>query len=140
MNDFKIDLEKQLNRLGEEFQHVVERFSPESMGEGFRPRADIVESEEKTRILIDLPGLSKKEVYLSVKDDVLMVKGERVIEIGEKESLKSRERKKGAFSRSFALPAGVKNSDIKATFSNGVLEISFPKGSAESGTTTIPIS
>lgn len=140
MNDFKIDLEKQLNRLGEEFQHVVERFAPESMGEGFRPRADIVESDEKTRIFIDLPGLSKKEVYLSVKDDVLTVKGERVIEIGEQEMFKSHERKKGAFSRSFALPGGVKSNDIKATFSNGVLEISFPKGNTGNGTTTIPIS
>lgn len=139
MNDFKIDFEKHLNRLGDEIQHVVDRFTPESMGEGFRPRADIVESDKNIHIFIDLPGLSKKEVFISVKDEVLIVKGERVIGIAENEQFKSHERKNGMFSRSFALPAGTNSNDIKANFSNGVLDISFPKGVAGSDSTTIPI-
>ncbi len=139
MSDFNIDIEKHINKLGNEIQNFVDRMTPESIADGFRPRADIVESDKEFKLMLDLPGMSKSEIALAIKEDVLTVKGERVIEISEGETFKKQERRTGVFSRSFALPQDVNTAEIKARFSNGVLSIILPKSDVLKDATSIPI-
>lgn len=139
MSDFNIDIERHINKLGNEIQNFVDRMTPESIADGFRPRADIIESDKEFKLMLDLPGMRKSEISLAIKDDVLTVKGERVIEISENESFKKHERKAGAFSRSFALPQDVNSAEIKAKFSNGVLTVVLPKSDILKDATSIPI-
>lgn len=139
MSDFNIDIEKHINKLGNEIQNFVDRMTPESIADGFRPRADIVESDKEFKLMLDLPGMSKSEIALAVKEDVLTVKGERVIELSEGETFKKQERRPGAFSRSFALPQDVNTAEIKAKFSNGVLSVILPKSDVLKDATSIPI-
>ncbi|MDR8393107.1 Hsp20/alpha crystallin family protein [Aliifodinibius sp. S!AR15-10] len=140
MSEFVIDIEKQLNRLGRDIQNLVERIVPlEDKGHDFTPTCDIIESEEHFKLLLDLPGLSKKEIHIALKDHVLTVKGERVEELSDDESYKRQERKSGVFSRSFALPENVNAAETEATFRNGVLTIKMPKSDVLKDSKSIPI-
>lgn len=141
MNDFTIDIERKLNRLGKDLRQAVERVVPvEDRGRGFRPDCDILESDEAYKIIIDLPGLSKNEINISLKDYVLTVKGERVGDLDDTEVYRRHERAEGMFSRSFALPKNVVTEELKAHHRNGTLTISMNKAGEGEDSTNIPIS
>lgn len=140
MSEFTIDVEKQLNKLGRDIQGFVERIVPlEDKGHDFTPACDIVESEEEYKIMLDLPGLTKKEINIALKDNVLSVKGERTESLGEEESYRRQERRSGVFSRSFALPENVNAAETNAHFRSGVLTISMPKSDVLKDAKSIPI-
>ncbi|MDZ7690513.1 MAG: Hsp20/alpha crystallin family protein [Balneolaceae bacterium] len=140
MSDFVIDIEKHLSRLGRDIQDLVERVVPlEDKGHDFTPACDIVESEEQVRILLDLPGMSKEEIHVGLKEHVLTVKGERTDDLSEAESYKRQERKTGLFSRSFALPQNVNAAETDARFKDGVLIISMPKSDVLDDSKSIPV-
>jgi HSP20 family protein len=74
-----------------------------------------------------LPGLKKEEVKVEVTDGYLAIHGERKKEEEEKgEQFYRCEREYGSFYRAVPLPDGVKLEDVKATFADGVLEVSVP--------------
>lgn len=76
---------------------------------------------------IDLPGMKKEDVRVEVTDGHLTISGERKSEAEEKKENYYRcEREYGSFYRSVPLPDGVKLEDVKATFTDGVLEVSVP--------------
>lgn len=140
MNEFTIDIEKQLTRLGKDIQDFVERIVPlEDKGHDFKPACDIIESNETFVLKLDLPGLSKKEINVALKEHVLTVKGERTDEPDEDEVYRRQERSTGVFSRSFALPENVNTAETDARFRNGVLIITIPKSEVLSDATSIPI-
>ncbi len=140
MNDFTVDIERQLNKLGKDIQNFVERIVPlEDRGQDFAPACDIVESDETYAIKLDLPGLSKKEINIALKEHVLTVKGERAEELDESEVYRRQERSAGVFSRSFALPENVNTAEIDAVFRKGVLTITMPKSDVLNDAESIPI-
>lgn len=142
MSKSTIDIEKQLSKLGKEIQQFVERVVPGVDYEGhFKPACDITESESSFSVLMDLPGMTKKMIQISLKSRVLTISGDRELYLDDEESLKRSERKQGSFSRSFALPDEADEKSISATFKDGVLKIKLKKTeSEESGdSTTIPI-
>jgi len=140
MSEFTIDIEKQLTKLGKDIQEFVERIVPlEDRGQDFTPACDIIESEEEYKILLDLPGLTKKEINIALKDHVLSVKGERSEELSEGETYRRQERRSGVFSRSFALPENVNAAETEAHFRSGVLTIKMPKSEVLKDSKSIPI-
>ena len=140
MSEFTIDIERQLNKLGKDIQQMVGRIVPlEDKCHDFRPSCDIIESEDTYKIVLDIPGLSKNEVNVSLKDYVLTVRGERVDDLEDEEVYRRQERTTGVFSRSFALPQNVVVEDVNATFRTGVLTISMPKTGDHEDSTNIPI-
>jgi HSP20 family protein len=95
------------------------------------PPVDIFEKGDDLVIRAELPGLSKEEIDISVEDNRLVIKGERVRETDFNEDNAYRlERSFGSFVRSFMLPKTVDASKIAATFVNGVLELTLPKAEA----------
>jgi HSP20 family protein len=91
------------------------------------PRIDVIERNNRMVTRVDLPGLTKKDVSVEVKDGYLILSGERKRESAEtKENWYRSEREYGRFYRAVPLPDGVKVTDVKATFTEGVLEVSFP--------------
>jgi HSP20 family protein len=141
MSDFTVDIERQLSQLGHDIQQFVERIVPlADENRDFAPHCDIVEGEEAYKILLDLPGLKKDEITISLKERVLSVKGQRSTTLEEDEVFRRTERKTGAFSRSFALPEHVDASEVKARFENGVLMITMAKRETGEDSTSIPIS
>jgi HSP20 family protein len=72
----------------------------------------------------ELPGVDPKDLDVSVVDRELVIKGERKVEKGTKdEDYIYREISYGSFERRFLLPEGVKTEDLKAKYTNGILEI-----------------
>ena len=138
--DFGIEIEKHLSKLGKDIQQFVEKVVPlTTEDKDFAPDCDILESDGEFKILIDLPGLSKKEIGIALKDNVLTVKGEREITADEGEEFKRQERKRGAFARSFALPESVNKAEINASFRNGVLTVAMPKSDNLKDSQSIPV-
>jgi HSP20 family protein len=92
------------------------------------PRLDVSETDKVIEVSADLPGLDKKDIDISLENDVLVIKGERKEEFKETDKHVHRmERRYGAFYRSLRLPVEVKSDAIEASFKNGVLKITLPK-------------
>jgi HSP20 family protein len=91
------------------------------------PKIDLVERNNRLVTRVDLPGMTKKDVTVEVKDGYLILSGERKRESEvAKENWYRSEREYGRFYRGVPLPEGVKVSDVTAVFADGVLEVSFP--------------
>ena len=98
----------------------------------FNPAVDLVDTSDSLQVKVELPGVKKDEVEISLKDDLLTIKGEKKEEKEEKDENRYYvERSYGAFSRTLTLPTQVKFDEIKAVFENGVLEITIPKAEEE---------
>ncbi len=86
------------------------------------------ETKNQFVVTTELPGLSEKDIHLSLTDDVLTIKGERQwtgdVEEG---SHHRRERWFGKFERAFSLPTPVDAGQVKATYRDGVLTVTLPK-------------
>ena len=92
------------------------------------PPVNVYEDEEKLAIDVQLPGIDKKDVHLSVKDHILELRGERKADTKEaKDGYHVREFRYGTFSRTFKLPPYVDAEKMKATYDRGVLTITVPK-------------
>jgi HSP20 family protein len=91
------------------------------------PKIDVFERDNRLVTRVDLPGMKKEDVSVEVTDGHLTLSGERKRETEEKkDDFYRSEREYGSFYRSVPLPDGVKLEDVKATFTNGVLEVSVP--------------
>lgn len=92
------------------------------------PAVDVAEQENEYRVKIELPGVSKDDVKITMQDNVLTIRGEKKQEKESKEPNYHRiERSYGAFQRSFTLPTTVKSDRIEATYKDGILSITLPK-------------
>jgi HSP20 family protein len=104
-------------------------FLPVAAGGGttWSPEIDVFEKDNRLVTKVDLPGMKKEDVKVEVTDGHLAISGERKTETEEKKDAFYRcEREYGSFYRVVPLPDGVKLEDVKATFSEGVLEVSVP--------------
>lgn len=91
------------------------------------PEIDVFERDNRLITKVDLPGLKKEDVKVEVTDGYLSISGERKSESEEKkDNVYRRERSYGSFCRAVPLPEGAKVEDVKATFGDGVLEVSVP--------------
>jgi HSP20 family protein len=94
---------------------------------GWSPRVDVVEKDGRLVTRVDLPGVKKEDVSVEVNDGRLVLSGERKSETEEKkEDVYRCEREYGSFYRTVPLPEGVSLDDVKASFADGVLEVSVP--------------
>jgi HSP20 family protein len=91
------------------------------------PKIDVFERDNRLVTRVDLPGMKKEDVSVEVTDGHLALSGERKHEKEErKDNFYRSEREYGSFYRAVPLPEGVKLEDVKATFADGVLEVSVP--------------
>jgi len=92
------------------------------------PPVDVEETAEGYVFRADLPGMTEKDVKVSLVGDTLTLRGERRRETeSESGNVHRTERVFGAFERTFTLPAPVRGDQVKASYRNGVLEIRVPK-------------
>ena len=106
-------------------------FLTEEIGK-WAPAVDIEEKDGKYLLKADLPGLKKSDIHLELHDGYLTIKGERKSENEEKKDNYRRvERTYGTFQRTFKVPDGLTEKDIKAKYKDGVLELTIPTPKAE---------
>ncbi len=96
--------------------------------EGKLPAVDVVDREEQIIVRAEIPGINKDDIEVSINGNMMSIRGSsRREEKKEEGEYYRREIYQGAFSRSLSLPAEVDSSKAKATFKDGVLEVSVPK-------------
>jgi len=128
------------------FNHLVDRFFNESLGRSggsaysFVPKVDIIEDGKAFEIHLALPGMSKEDFKIDLKDNQLTVSGERKFKNGvEEKNYRSVETQYGAFSKIFVLPENVNAERIEAKYNNGILELVIPKDEKKLLKTTIKV-
>ncbi len=90
------------------------------------PRADVVETDNGYQLQLDLPGVKREEIEISVEDDTVTIKGERKLNTNP-DSYHRVERPYGSFSRVFLLPEFVHRQGIEAKLTDGVLSLTLPR-------------
>lgn len=92
------------------------------------PQMDVIDRDKEILIRVEVPGVEKKEIDISVTDNALSIKGNTRREVSEeKDDYYRCEISQGNFSRSITLPSGVDSSKISASLKDGVLEVNLPK-------------
>jgi len=96
-------------------------------GRHYLPDVDIAEFSDRLQIWADLPGVSEKDVQVTLDNDVLTIQG--VVNTGMYDGLSPlyTEYNVGNYFRQFSLHETIDGSAIKATMRNGVLELVLPK-------------
>jgi HSP20 family protein len=99
----------------------------------FSPKTNVLKKETGYILEIEIPGMEKEDIVVSVKDNFLTISGEkRLKNIEDKENYHRVETSYGKFSRSFNLGIGLINiEEITAVLNNGILIISLPFSNKE---------
>jgi HSP20 family protein len=116
-----------MNRL---FEQTLSRSRSEEgiAASTWTPTVDIYETPETIVLKAELPGLSREDIEIQIRDNALSLKGERrFAKDAQQENYLRIERAYGAFQRSFTLPATIQQDKIRAVFRDGVLELTLPK-------------
>ena len=124
------DIQGEMNRLFETFAGRP-AVGTMTSGRTWIPPVDMSETADDLVLTVEVPGISDKDVAVSITGDLLSVKGERRWEQGERENKDNTvlkvERVYGQFERMIQLPFPVQGDKVKATYRDGVLEVKLPK-------------
>src|SRR5258705_9383159 len=129
-----------MRRFGEDMDSLFEEFGfgrglmPQGLAQmaDWSPQIEITERDGQLIVRADLPGLSKDDVQVELRDDAILIRGQRKQDREEKrEGYYRSERSYGSFYRQIPLPKGVKTENATATFHDGVLEITMPAPQGE---------
>jgi HSP20 family protein len=121
-------LSNRLSRLFNDGLGALDWQLRDSASAAWVPPVDIFEEGDAIRIMAEIPGVSPKDVKISVENNVLTIHGSKQRVAEERtERVHRYERTYGAFERSFTLPTTVDASNIKASYEHGVLTVTLPK-------------
>ena len=99
--------------------------------EGFvQPKMNITGDEKAWHVSVEIPGVEEKDIVVEMKENSLIISGEKKLEREEKDDEKGvyhMERSFGSFRRVVTVPEDVKADEITASYKNGVLDISLPR-------------
>ena len=127
-------LHREIDRLFDEFTRgTLEAAGPAQVN--LVPSMDVTETDKEIVIAAEMPGLERKDVDISLENDVLTIRGEKKIETkpddkadkgGKDKTYHVAERSYGVFTRSFALPHTVDSNNVQAEYKDGVLTVKLP--------------
>ena len=120
-----------LNDIGRLFSEAQRGWSGDESGGTWTPAVDIYERGEDLVFRVEVPGVKKEDLEISVENGVLQLKGQRKREQEYQDENAYRiERSYGTFTRSFSLPTTVDASRVTAQYRDGELEVVLPKSDA----------
>ncbi len=127
-----VDLRRQMDDLVGDFMKGMKGTGLASFEGGFTPVLDVSETDKELTIKAELPGVSEKDVEVTLVANQLTIKGEKKDEHEETKEEEGRtyhrvERSYGAFQRTMTLPFDVDPASVAASFKDGVLTVSLPK-------------
>jgi HSP20 family protein len=119
---------KELQDIERRIGAVLNTNRPVQKVESFTPAVNEKVDENGYHLEIDLPGVKKENIEISVNDGILTISGERKLERKEeKENYTRIESFFGRFERSFKLPADADADAIEAKYEDGVLRLYIPR-------------
>jgi len=121
----------ELDRIKRQMDVLREGLSGGQWREAFAgvfPLLNVTEDKNNYYVRAELPGISSKDLDISVTGDTLSVSGEKIVQAeDEKAKYHRREREAGSFSRVITLPGQVDTNKVAATSENGILTVTLPK-------------
>ncbi len=121
-----VDVQKDLDHMIEDFFGRTHMLGWDSGI--WSPPVDITENDDNLVVTVEIPGMTKEDVKITLQDNVLTIRGEKKQEMEKKDANYHRvERSYGSFTRSFSLPTAVEGEKIKAQYKDGLLKITLPK-------------
>src|SRR5213596_3628126 len=99
----------------------------EQLFTGWTPALDLYQNNDNVVAVVELPGMRKEDIEISLHDGTLTIGGERKRETSNGERAEHTERYLGVFRRSIALPTRVDASKVSATYRDGILTVTLPK-------------
>jgi HSP20 family protein len=122
------ELQQEMNRF---FDVLVPK---ESIGNGersllnFVPSAELIDTPEAVNLKLEVQGIDPKDIDIEVTADSVSIRGERKSESTiEEKGVTRTEFRYGEFHRVIPLPVRIKNTDVKATYKDGILSLALPK-------------
>lgn len=123
-----LDIQRGINKIFDNFFRGGLFEDDEMVQSAWTPSVDIAEKNDSYSVKVELPGVKKDDVKITLQDNVLTIRGEKKQEKESNDQNYHRvERSYGMFQRSFTLPTSVKADKIDAEYRDGILAISLPK-------------
>jgi HSP20 family protein len=123
-----LEMQRDINRMFDTFFRGGVQDEGNIFRSGWSPAIDIVEYERDYQVRVELPGVGKDDVYITMQNNVLTIRGEKKLpERGKDMNMIRSERWSGTFQRSFTLPTTVQSEKIDATYRDGILTVTCPK-------------
>ena len=128
------------DRMDRLFDQTLHRLGvPPAVGAGSTPamtgpRMDVTETERELRIELDVPGVPREDLELSLDGDMLTIRGQRQPvkhEDGKQPTVHLVERAHGRFERTLQLPFSAEMDQCNASLQNGVLTITLAKADTQ---------
>lgn len=120
-----VTLRNEINRLFEsplgEFNHETEFFNR------WTPALDLYEDKDNFLVRVELPGMDKRDINISLHEGILTISGERKSEQTSEGTVSRSERFLGRFQRTLSLPKAVEPNGVKANYKDGILTVTLPK-------------
>lgn len=91
------------------------------------PALDVYQNSDNVVAVLELPGMRKEEIEISLHDGILTIAGERKSGSGESDQAERTERFVGKFRRTIALPTQVEAGRVSASYKDGILTVTLPK-------------
>jgi HSP20 family protein len=121
------NLQREMNRMFDSFFRSGAD-EPGLLSGNWMPPVDVAEEENEYIVKVELPGVNKDDVKITLESNILTIRGEKKDEKEIKEKNYHRmERNYGSFQRSFTLPTTVKTDKIDASYKDGILVVTLPK-------------
>ena len=117
--------------FGKRFSDIMDEFFNDAVATrqgSFSPKINISENEKQFMIDVEVPGMDKNDIDVSLENRQLTISGKRKFDNEEKDTRYHRvETHFGSFTRSFRLPDSVDEGSINAKYNNGILSITIDK-------------
>ncbi len=124
--DMLLDLQRSMDRT-----QAQSWWGPSTAGRGAFPPVNIFSADDSVVVVAELPGVKKGDVEVQVHKDQIRISGRKNIDYGESTSLHRRERRDGAFDRTFSVPFEVDADKVEARRQQGLLAIRLPRSDTD---------
>jgi len=122
-------LQRSFNRL---FDDMLVPDNSDSGNLSKVPAAELSETDDAVNLKLEVPGMNAKDLDIQVTENAVSIRGERKEEsTSEENGTKRSEFRYGKFERVIPLPARIQNTDVKADYKDGILNLHLPKAQEE---------
>ena len=122
-------LQRSFNRL---FEDMVATDNSDFGNVSKVPAAELSETDDAVNLKLEVPGMNAKDLDIQVTENAVSIRGERKEETTTEENgTKRSEFRYGKFERVIPLPARIQNTDVKADYKDGILNLHLPKAQEE---------
>jgi HSP20 family protein len=122
-----VDVFKEFDRMRRDMDTLFSQVPAYGRGYYQYPLVNMYDSKNELILVAEIPGVDKNGIGIHYNNGVLTLSGKRELKhFGKSEELRL-EQPEGAFEKDIRIPVKIKDSEIKAKFENGILQMTLPK-------------